>query len=153
MVRDVCWEGSGVVRIGAMFSDVYTSLFRRPITERYPFERKEDPPRLRGQLSWNPEECTGCGLCALDCPANAIEIHVLDKKTKRFVMKYNIDRCTFCAQCVHSCRQGCIELSNAGWELASLDREPFKKFYGDPSDIEQFLAGSTSPDLESPTKE
>ena len=74
------------MKIGVMFSDITTSLFQRPITEKYPFERREAPERLRGHLIWNSEKCTGCGLCATDCPANAIEMHVLDRKTKRFVL-------------------------------------------------------------------
>jgi formate hydrogenlyase subunit 6/NADH:ubiquinone oxidoreductase subunit I len=139
-------EGSYVVKIGLMFRDVSTSLFQKPITERYPFVRKPTPTRLRGKLQWNLENCIGCGLCAKDCPANAILMHVLDRKEKRFVLEYHVDRCTFCAQCVHSCRQGCIELTNSEWELASLDRGSFEFFFGEQNDIEQVLDGSALSD-------
>lgn len=144
------FEGSGSVKIGIMFRDVTSSLFKRPITERYPFERKEAPARLRGRLYWDSTNCTGCGLCAKDCPAKAIEMHVLDRKGKLFVMEYHADRCTFCAQCVHSCRQGCLALSNETWELANLTREPFAFYFGDPSNVEKVLAGGTSEDAEAP---
>ncbi len=40
------------MKIGVMFGDVANSLFRKPITERYPFERNEAPERFRGQLIW-----------------------------------------------------------------------------------------------------
>jgi formate hydrogenlyase subunit 6/NADH:ubiquinone oxidoreductase subunit I len=132
------------VKIGLMFRDVTTSLFQKPITERYPFERKEAPNRLRGKLKWDLENCTGCGLCALDCPANAIQMHVLDRKEKRFVLDYHADRCTFCAQCVHSCRQGCIELSSTDWELAALDRDSFRFKFGVKANVNEFLAGEAS---------
>ena len=73
------------MKFGTMFSDVSGSLFRRPATENYPFVRQRNPTRLRSFLKWNPETCTGCGLCAMDCPANAIQVTMLDRKEKRFV--------------------------------------------------------------------
>lgn len=126
-----------------MLGDVVGSLFRRPATERYPFERRPVPQRLRGQLRWDPERCTGCGLCARDCPADAIELITLDKKNKRFVLRYHLDRCTFCAQCVQSCNFDCLELSPDRWELAALSKEPFTIHYGDDADVEAVLAGLT----------
>lgn len=133
------------MKFGVMLRDISTSLFRRPVTERYPFERREAPARLRGKLQWDPENCTGCGLCAMDCPADAIELIVLDKKKKRFVVHYNIDRCTFCAQCVQSCRQGSLAMSSTEWELAALDKEAFIIYYGEDGDVREVVAGSTEP--------
>ena len=134
------------MKLGTMITDVTQSFFRRPITQKYPFERFETPTRLRGHLHWNPEKCTGCGMCATDCPAGAIEMHVLDKKAKRFVMVYHVDRCTFCAQCVHTCNQDCLMMQKDIWELASLQREPFAVYYGDPNDIIFVREGSPEPE-------
>lgn len=110
---------------GAMLKDITQSLVRRPVTERYPFVRREAPERLRGRLIWEPASCTGCGLCALDCPARAIEVIVIDKKAKVFDFTYHVDRCTFCGQCVQSCRQGSLALDDQEWELAALSRDAF----------------------------
>lgn len=129
------------MRFGSMWRDVSRSLFRSPATQRYPFERQPTPDRLRGLLHWEAADCTGCGLCAKDCPAGAIEVTIIDKKEKRFVFTYHTDRCTFCAQCVYSCRQGCLSLSSTEWELAALDRASFQKMYGDPADIQRCQAG------------
>lgn len=68
------------MKIATMLGDVWQSIWQRPITQKYPFERLEAPVRLRGKLHWNPEKCTGCALCNKDCPANAIEIITVDKK-------------------------------------------------------------------------
>jgi formate hydrogenlyase subunit 6/NADH:ubiquinone oxidoreductase subunit I len=129
---------------GLMFGDIAASLFKPPVTERYPFVRRATPPRLRGLLLWDPAACTGCGLCAMDCPAQAITMHVLDKKAKRFVMEFHTDRCTFCAQCVHSCRQGCINLQAGEWELAAFDRHGYAIWYGDPADVGVVCSGAAS---------
>ena len=131
------------MKIGTMLGDVVISLFKPPVTEKYPFERRKTPERLRGQLLWDDENCTGCELCAKDCPANAISIIVLDKANKQFVMRYYVDRCTFCAQCVYSCRQGCLSMSGDRWELAALERAPFQVYYGDESNVERVLADVT----------
>jgi NAD(P)H-quinone oxidoreductase subunit I len=132
------------MKLGAMISDVAGALFQRPITERYPFERRPAPERLRGQLQWDKTSCTGCGLCSKDCPAGAIQMIVVDKAAKRFVMQYYVDRCTFCAQCVSSCRQGCLSMDSNRWELAALDRAAFALHYGDEADVAVVLAGAAA---------
>lgn len=130
------------MKVRTMLSDVLRSLFRRPVTEKYPFERSPAPARLRGQLHWNPEKCTGCCLCVKECPADALELITLDKKEKRFVLRYHVDRCTFCAQCVQNCRFGCLDMSNEEWELAAGSKEPFTIYYGSEENIVDALAGS-----------
>ena len=114
-----------MMKLGSMWKDVSKSLFVRPATERYPFEKSAAPQRLRGMLHWDADTCSGCTLCQKDCPAEAIEVEVVDRKSKQFTFTYYADRCTFCAQCVHSCNKNSIALSNQEWELAALDRTPF----------------------------
>lgn len=140
------------MNFSAMLGDVLKSLFRRPATERYPFERHATPARLRGALHWNPEKCTGCGLCVKDCPANAIELITVDKVNKRFVLRYHADRCTYCAQCVQNCRFKCLEMSPDEWELAALTKEPFTVYYGDETDVAPILGSSAQRNHPPPAK-
>lgn len=136
--------------IGSMFGDIFKSFFKKPATEKYPFVKLDAPENLRGKLVWDPEKCSGCQLCIKDCPSNAIELLVLDKVNKKFVMRYNIDRCTFCAQCVQSCRFGCIEMSDEMWELASIKKEPFEVYYGKDEDIQFLLENAATGETEAP---
>jgi formate hydrogenlyase subunit 6/NADH:ubiquinone oxidoreductase subunit I len=140
------------MKFGLMFPDISKSLFRRPATENYPSVRPENPDRLRSLLLWSPESCTGCGLCAMDCPANAIQVTMLDKKEKRFVLTYHVDQCTFCGQCVISCRQGSLSMANDQWELAALDKKPFTMYFGDKDEIKKILAGEPESRPETPSK-
>jgi formate hydrogenlyase subunit 6/NADH:ubiquinone oxidoreductase subunit I len=138
------------MRIGSMIGDIIHSLFKRPVTERYPFESAPLPGNFRGKLHYDPAKCSGCQLCVKDCPANAIELLVVDKVNKRFVMRYHLDRCTFCDQCAFSCRFQCINLSKEEWELAALTHKPFTVYYGKEEDVHLLLEraarlGSTSP--------
>lgn len=133
------------MRIGAMIGDISRSLFARPVTERYPFERKPAPERLRGQLAWDGAKCTGCRVCLRDCPANAIELMVVDKKAKRFVLRFHIDRCTYCGQCVVNCNFDCLGMSHEQWELAALERAPFTVSYGTDEDIAFLLKKECQP--------
>jgi formate hydrogenlyase subunit 6/NADH:ubiquinone oxidoreductase subunit I len=136
------------MNIATMLNDVLTALVHRPVTEKYPFERQPVPARLRGMVVFDPEGCIGCGLCTRDCPSDAIELFVLDRKAKRFVMHYQVDRCLFCAQCVNSCPRTGLSMSNDRWELAALCKEPFDTYYGHDDDVKAVLAGEGAADNE-----
>lgn len=137
------------MKITTVLGEMLRSLFRRPATRAYPFERTPPSQRLRGQLIWNPEKCTGCCLCAKDCPADALELITVDKANKRFVLRYHADRCAFCAQCVQNCRFKCLEMSNEEWELAALNKDAFTIQYGRDEDLraimEKFPAANHPP--------
>lgn len=120
-----------------MLNDLAESALRRPVTERYPLERRPTVAQFRGLLHWNPEGCTGCALCVKDCPAEAIDFITIDKAEKRFVFRLHVDRCTFCGQCAYNCRFDCIRLDNEEWELAGVDRDGFTITYGRPEDVER----------------
>jgi len=123
------------MRIGAMLGDVSRSLFKRPVTELYPFERRETPSRLRGMVVFDATRCTGCKICMRDCPARALDLVVVDKATKRFAMRFHVDRCTYCAQCVVSCNFDALSMSHDDWELAGLTPEQFLRTYGRDEDL------------------
>ncbi len=128
------------MKIGTMLGDIATALVHRPVTEKYPYVRRPAPERLRGALWFSPDTCTGCAICVKDCPANALELITLDKKAKKFVLRYHVDRCTFCAQCVKSCNQKCLGMSNELWELAALNKDVFVVNEGREEDVRTYLA-------------
>lgn len=140
------------MKFGTMLSDVTSSLFSRPATENYPSVRQRNPARLRSFLKLNPETCTGCGLCAMDCPSNAIQVTMLDRKEKRFIYTYHADQCLFCGQCVETCRQGSLSMVNDQWELAALDRKPFSVILRDVDYAAKVLAEKPASGPDAPAK-
>ena len=105
-------------------------------------------------ITVNPDKCTGCMLCVKDCPANALELVVLDKKNKKFIMRYHADRCIYCSQCVVSCRMKCLNMTSEQWELSSTHKEPFVVEYGVHDEIEKLLLEKAAqPDAESDCQE
>ncbi len=124
--------------IGLMVSDVLRSFFSKPVTQIYPFERKEAPEKFRGKLVWDLSNCTGCQLCIKDFPAGAIQLVVMDRANKRFVMRFHADRCTYCSQCAVTCRFKCLSLAHDDWELASLTKEAFTVYYGRNEDVDAY---------------
>jgi len=135
--------------IGSMFKDIFTSFFSAPVTEKYPSERPETADRFRGKLFYNPSKCTGCNLCVKDCPANSLEIVIIDRAAKRFVARYNMASCIYCGQCIQSCKFKCLSMSNVDWELAALTKEPFAVDYGKDEDIASLMERLAVPKVES----
>lgn len=125
------------MKLAGMFQDITRSLVKHPVTEQTP---SIAPLRLRGKLEFTAEGCTGCALCAKDCPANAIELIRLDERGKRFVIRYSIDRCTFCGQCVSSCRNECLKMSGGEWSLAEPTRDDYTVYFGDEDNVREYLA-------------
>lgn len=135
------------MKIGTMFRDILESFFKDPATQMYPEEKIAPPERYRGELFFDPKVCTGCCLCTKDCPSKAIELVILDRAAKRFVLKYHRDRCVYCGQCVVNCKFKCMGMSNADWEHAVLSKE-FTVYYGRDEDVAQFLASLNPPPAE-----
>lgn len=129
--------------LGTMLSDILNAFISKPATVKYPQSVGEAPKNMRGKVVYDAETCTGCRLCVRDCPAEAIDIIILDRKEKKFVMHYHADRCIFCAQCVESCRFDSIRLSDEEWELAETSKTPYDIYYGSPEDVKRVKAERT----------
>jgi formate hydrogenlyase subunit 6/NADH:ubiquinone oxidoreductase subunit I len=74
------------------------------------------PPRFRGKIAYDRENCIGCQQCYKICPTRAIEWLAEEKKVKVF-----ISRCCFCAQCVDICPVNTLAMTE-DFLLASYDK-------------------------------
>ncbi|MFP3898756.1 MAG: 4Fe-4S binding protein [Dehalococcoidia bacterium] len=74
------------------------------------------PPRFRGKIAYDRENCTGCQQCYKICPTRAIEWLAEEKKVKVFM-----SRCCFCAQCVDVCPVNTLAVTEE-FLLATYDK-------------------------------
>lgn len=108
------------------------NMLRAKVTEQYPENRgtKRYPEAFRALLvmphdAENRHRCTGCGICAMNCPNATIEvITTTDAEGRRILEKYRYDlgSCIFCALCTQSCPQNALGWSNR-FEHAVFDKE------------------------------
>jgi formate hydrogenlyase subunit 6/NADH:ubiquinone oxidoreductase subunit I len=106
------------IKLSPMLKEVFSQIFRKPATRKYPEVKPKVPDGFRGRQVFNIDLCIGCGLCARDCPAKAIEM--VDVKGKKKPL-FHLDLCIFCYQCAESCPRNAIETSGF-FELASTDK-------------------------------
>ena len=93
-----------------LLPELWRTLRDRPTTVRYPFGPLEVPGYFRGQPDIDESLCRGCGLCARDCPAKALEFERKSREEFRLVLHH--DRCAYCGQCAASCEFGAIRVTS-----------------------------------------
>jgi NADH-quinone oxidoreductase subunit I len=128
-----------IKQILAMFQGLFIVLkygFKRPITIKYPEEKRTLPSRSRGRhylTKWEDglERCVGCELCAIVCPSQAIYVKPAENTPEdmhshgeRYASDFQINmlRCIFCGYCEEACPTGAIILGNQ-YELSDYTRE------------------------------
>jgi NADH-quinone oxidoreductase subunit I len=126
-------------RVMALFWGLFIVLkhaFKRPVTLRYPEEKRVLPVRSRGRhylTKWEDglERCVGCELCAIVCPSQAIYVKPAQNMPEnphshgeRFASDFQINmlRCIYCGYCEEACPTGAIILGNE-YELSGYTRE------------------------------
>jgi len=73
-----------------------------PFPERQPIEGE-----YRGLVQNDPDNCTGCGLCAYVCTSSAIKV---ERTVSGFQWSYDPGQCTFCARCVQRCPKHSVSM-------------------------------------------
>ena len=106
-------------RLPALIKDMGSCLFKKPFTQEYPFVKVQAPEGYRGRHTFDREKCISCGLCARDCPANAIEL--VEVSGKRMPSFY-LDRCIFCYLCEEGCPREAIKLST-NFEMSTTEKD------------------------------
>jgi formate hydrogenlyase subunit 6/NADH:ubiquinone oxidoreductase subunit I len=105
-------------RVSPMFQEVFSHLFKKPATGKYPFVKCVPAEGFRGKQVFDVSLCVSCGLCSRDCPAKAIEMIEFEGKKRP---TFFLDRCIFCYQCAESCPRNAIRSTDI-FELATTDK-------------------------------
>jgi NADH-quinone oxidoreductase subunit I len=117
------------------------------VTQKYPENRKELVmfDRFKGEVIMphndkNEHNCTGCGICEINCPNGSIEVitkaeEVDGKKRKAIDMHiYHLSMCTFCGLCVKTCPSNALAFGQA-FEHAVFDRKQLTKVLNKPGSV------------------
>ncbi|MDD5659777.1 MAG: 4Fe-4S binding protein [Actinomycetota bacterium] len=98
----------------------------------YPYDKLPVPARGQGLIRLKvtqpePEpkfKCTGCGVCARNCPQHCIEVVKMDKEKQPKVYTVNYGLCMFCRICIDVCPFDALEQTQE-YEFIGESRKDF----------------------------
>ncbi len=113
-------------------------LFEKNITQQYPEEHPNLPPRSRCSFKLDSEKCISCSICALSCPNRVINVESYkDENNKKHLSKYEmkLEYCLFCGLCVESCPSKALQVTS-DFELSAYSRAKTKlTLFNDKEDL------------------
>ncbi|MEX0991091.1 MAG: NADH-quinone oxidoreductase subunit I [Actinomycetota bacterium] len=123
------------------------------ITQQYPHEKPDLPPRTRGVIALKEANCTVCYMCSRECPDWCIYIDAHKEshepasggksRSVKILDKFDIDfaLCMYCGICVEVCPFDALfwspEFEYAEYEIAGL--------YHDKEKLEEWTTGVLPP--------
>ena len=89
--------------------EAVSNLFSKSSCDMYPFVPAEAAPNYRGRIAFHADKCIGCGMCARNCPANAIApTDYTAPGKKKPAMAIDSTKCVKCGACISTCKFGAI---------------------------------------------
>ncbi|MFC1990922.1 4Fe-4S dicluster domain-containing protein [Chloroflexota bacterium] len=74
-----------------------------------------------GNVDLDSSRCTGCGLCAGECPTEALMISS-NEETYAFQLLFRYDHCVACGSCVEICPEKCLRMERV-FDLGKMDSQ------------------------------
>lgn len=102
----------GSFKLGGM---TLGSLFKKPETLLYPFEKKEPYAGQKGHVTNDVQACILCGICQKSCPCHCITVNKAERK-------WEIDpfMCVQCSSCVRACPVNCLTMDGACTPVSAM---------------------------------
>lgn len=85
------------------------NLFKKPMTLQFPYESLPPVEGYRGRQILNLEKCTGCPVCSVVCPNQAIEL--VEFNGKKYP-QIHLGKCCFCGLCAEYCPRDAIDMTH-----------------------------------------